>query len=52
MAASRWAFRTSGLTLFLAWRSSVSLSALDLSHGTLLVLSSVEDGPRHLSRVL
>jgi len=33
-------------------RSSVPLSGLDFSHGTFLVLSSVEDGPGDLSRIL
>ena len=32
--------------------SSVPLSGLDFSHGTFLVLSSVEDGPGDLSRIL
>merc|ERR1719291_542311 len=33
-------------------RTSRSLSRVDLSHGTLLVLAAVEDGPGNLSRVL
>merc|ERR1711970_604321 len=33
-------------------RTSRSLSRVDLSHGSLLVLAAVEDGPGDLSRVL